>query len=148
MALWGTLYAVIWVVLLEFLLGTWPNPPPEVPYLHLVLGFALVLILYNSFVQLRRTRVPGRVKRVAKASFSLSILMVLLGLLLWFNVGNAWVIPAVNVTIYQVILFFHIVNALAIITQAAAVAIAFDMWEDHEFDKETEPGQVPAAPSP
>jgi hypothetical protein len=110
--------------------------------------FALVLILYNSFVQLRRTRVPGRVKRVARASFSLSILMALLGLLLWFNVGNAWVIPTVNVTIYQVVLFFHIVNALAIITQAAAVAIAFDMWEDHEFDKETEPGQVPAAPAP
>ena len=74
--------------------------------------------------------------------------MVVLGLLLWFNVGTGWVIPAANVTIFQAILFFHVVNALAIITQAAAVAIAFDMWEDREFDKETEPGQVPAAPTP
>jgi hypothetical protein len=46
------------------------------------------------------------------------------------------------------ILFFHVINAFAIITQAAAVAIAYDMWEDHEFVKETEPGIVPPLPMP
>ncbi|MFI5413764.1 MAG: hypothetical protein ACHQ0I_04185 [Candidatus Lutacidiplasmatales archaeon] len=148
MKLWSTLYQVIWIVLLEFLLGTWPNPPWVVPYLHLVLGFLLILVLYNSFTQLRKTRVPGRVKRIAKASYGISILMAVLGLLLWFNVGSDWVVPFVNVSVYRGILVLHIVNALAIITQAAAVAIAFDMWEDREWEKETEPGEVPAAPAP
>jgi uncharacterized membrane protein len=146
--LWSTLYQVIWVVLLEFLLGTWPNPPAVVPYLHLVLGFLLILILYNSFHQLRRTKVPGRVKRIASASFSLSILMGILGVLLWFNVGSDWSLPLVNVTVFRAILIFHLVNALAIITQAAAVAIAYDMWEDREWEKETNPGEVPPAPTP
>jgi len=36
----------------------------------------------------------------------------------------------------------------AIITQAAAVAIAYDMWEDKEFMKETAPGEVPDMPTP
>lgn len=148
MKLWSTLYLVIWVVLLEFLLGTWPNPPTVVPYLHLVLGFGLILILYNSYVSLRRTRVPGRVKRIASASFSISIMMGVLGLLLWFNVGSDWVIPGLNVTLFRGILVFHLINALAIITQTAAAAIAYDMWEDREFEKDTEPGQVPAPAVP
>ena len=148
MRLWSTLYLVIWVVLLEFLLGTWPNPPAFVPYLHLVLGLGVILLLYNSFIQLRKTRVPARVKRVARASFALSILMGVLGVLLWFNVGSDWRVPGTNLSVFDGILLLHIVNALAIITQAAAVAIAYDMWEDHEFEKETEPGEVPAAPAP
>ncbi|HYA70595.1 MAG TPA: hypothetical protein VEH28_04410 [Thermoplasmata archaeon] len=144
MKLWAALYLAIWVVFLEFLLGLWPDPPVYVPYLHLVLGLGIVFVTYYAFAQLRQTRVPGRVKRIAKASWSLSILMAVLGLLLWFNVGASWVIPVVNFSIYRGILVFHVVNAIAIITQLAAVAIAFDMWEDHEFEKETAPGEVPA----
>ncbi len=45
-------------------------------------------------------------------------------------------------------MIFHAVNALAIITQAAAAAIAYDMWEDHEFEKESLPGVIPPAPVP
>jgi hypothetical protein len=74
--------------------------------------------------------------------------MAVLGLLLWFNVGSDWVVPVANVSVYRVLLLLHVANALAIITQLAAVAIAYDMWEDHEFEKETEPGDVPAAPAP
>lgn len=146
MKLWSTLYLIIWVVLLEILLGMWPNPPAVVPYLHLLLGLGIIPLCYNSFNQLRNTRVPGRVKRVAKASYSLSILMAVLGFLLWFNLGSDW--SVLGVTVYRGILVLHIANALAIITQAAAVAIAYDMWEDHEFEKETAPGEVPAAPTP
>jgi len=148
MKLWSALYLAIWVVFLEFLLGLWPAPPTPVPYLHLVLGLGIVLIAYYCYDGVRRTKVPGRVKRVAGASYSLSIVMAVLGFLLWFNVGTDWVIPWVNVSIYRGIMLFHIANALAVITQLAAVAIAYDMWEDHEFEKETEPGFVPPAPSP
>ncbi|MGA8710749.1 MAG: hypothetical protein ACLP8Y_09460 [Thermoplasmata archaeon] len=146
MKLWSTLYLLIWIVLLEFLLGMWPTPPAVIPYLHLVLGFGIILLCYHTFDQLRKTRVPGRVKRIAKASYGISILMAVLGLLLWFNVGSDWFVFGFSV--YRGILVLHIANALAIITQAAAVAIAYDMWEDHEFEKETAPGEVPAAPTP
>jgi hypothetical protein len=148
MKLWSLLYLAIWVVFLEFLFGLWPEPPVYVPYLHLVLGLGIVLIAYSAFDQLRKTRVPGRVKRVAKASWNLSIATVALGFLLWFNLGSDWDVPIANVSIYRAILFLHVTLALAIITQLAAVAIAYDMWEDHEFEKETEPGEVPAAPTP
>lgn len=145
MKLWSALYFAIWIVFFEMLLGMWPDPPAAVPYLHLVLGLGIVLITYYCFDALRRTRVPARVKRVAKASWSLSFVMVALGFLLWFNVGSAWVLPWVNLSFYRGVLLLHVVNAVAIITQLAAVAIAYDMWEDREFDKETEPGSVPAA---
>jgi hypothetical protein len=46
------------------------------------------------------------------------------------------------------ILFLHVMIGFAIITQAAAVAIAYDMWEDKEFTKETAPGEVPDMPMP
>ncbi len=49
---------------------------------------------------------------------------------------------------FNLILFLHVVSSFAIITQAAAVAIAYDMWEDKEFIKETEPGIVPPMPMP
>jgi len=143
MKLWAILYAAIWIVFLEFLFGSWPDPPAVVPYFHLVLGLGVVLLTYYCFRLLRETRVPGRVKRIARASFALSILMAFLGFLLWFNVGAGWNIPVVNLTVYRGILFLHIVNAIAILTQLAAVAIAYDMWEDHEFEKETGPGEVP-----
>ena len=148
MKLWSALYLAIWIVLLEILLGLWPDPPVFVPYLHLVLGLGILPITYYAFDRLRRTRVPARVKRVAKASWSLSVVMAILGFLLWFNVGTSWVIPGVNLSVFRVFLLLHAVNAIAIITQLAAVAIAYDMWEDREFEKETEPGQVPAPTPP
>jgi len=146
MKLWSALYGMIWVVLLEFLLGQWPDPPVYVPYLHFGLGLIIIGIAYNSREKLRATRVPGRVKRIAGATFAITILMSVLGLLLWFNVGSNVVL--LGFSLYRLILVFHVVNALAIITQAAAVAIAYDMWEDREFERETKPGEVPPAPTP
>ncbi len=76
------------------------------------------------------------------------MLVAILGALLFFDVGKSLVIPLINVSIYGLILFLHVINSFAIITQAAAVAIAYDMWEDKEFVKETEPGIVPPMPMP
>ena len=148
MKLWAALYLAIWLVLLEMLFGLWPDPPAVVPYLHLVLGLGIAAIAYYCFDGVRKTRVPARVKRVARASWSLSLLVVVLGFLLWFHVGESWMIPALNLSVYRAFLLLHVVNAFAVITQMAAVAIAYDMWEDHEFEKETEPGRVPEAVRP
>jgi len=148
MRLWAALYLAIWVVLLEILLGLWPDPPWVVPYCHLALGIGIAAIAYYCFDGLRKTRVPARVKRVARASWSLALLVVVLGFLLWFNVGASWTIPGLSLSVYRAFLFLHVVNAIAVITQMAAVAIAYDMWEDREFERETEPGHVPEAARP
>jgi hypothetical protein len=148
MKLWAALYAMIWIVFIEFLLAMTPGGSQVLIYLHTVLGVAIVYLAFYNFSGIRKTRVPGRVKRIAQASFNISVLVAIFGALLFFEVGEAWVIPVINVSIYGLILFLHVVNSFAIITQAAAVAIAYDMWEDKEFEKETEPGIVPPMPMP
>ena len=146
MKLWMSLYAMIWIVFFEFLLVMTPGGSPVRMYLHVVLGAAIVGIAFYNFSGIRNTRVAGRVKRISQASFNLSVVIAVLGALLFFDVGRSRVIPLINVSIYGLILFFHVVIAFAIITQAAAVAIAYDMWEEREFTKETEPGIVPPMP--
>ena len=147
MKLWGALYGMIWLVLLEFLLAMIPLAHPFLIYAHPGVGLLIVLVAYYNFGALRATTAPGRIKRIASATFSLSILMVVLGALVYFNVGSSWQI-LFGVSVWGAILFFHIVNAVAIITQAAATAIAYDMWEEKEFLNETRPGEVPPAPAP
>ena len=148
MKLWAALYAMIWIVLIEFLLAMTPGGSSVLIYLHIILGVAIVGLAFYNFAGIRKTRVPSRVKRISQASFNLSIVVAILGALLFFDVGKAWVIPLTNVSFDRLILFLHVVSAFAIITQAAAVAIAYDMWEDREFIKETEPGIVPPLPMP
>ena len=146
MRLWVALYGAIWVVFLEFLLSMVPQGRPWVLDGHYVLGFLIVGITYYNFRALRKTAVPGRVKRIASASFSMAILMAVLGPLLVFNVGAGWPILT-GVTVWNLILLIHVVTAFGIITQMAAVAIAYDMWEDKEFLHESEPGRVPPDPN-
>lgn len=141
MRLWVALYGMTWLVFFEVLLGAWPSPPVVVPYFHIVLGLGIVLLAYNNFAHLRATRVPARVKRIARVTFQLSVATIFFGLLLEIPQGTRWAV--LGVSFFQAVLFLHLVLALAIITQAAAVAIAYDMWEDKEFEKETEPGAIP-----
>ena len=146
MRLWASLYGAIWVVFLEFLLAMIPFGQPVLIYLHAGLGFVILGIAYYNFSALRQTTVPGRVKRIASATFYLAILMVILGPLLLLNVGTGW--PVLDgITVWNGILFIHVVNAFAIITQMAATAIAYDMWEEKEFLEETRPGEIPPNPA-
>jgi len=161
MKLYQSLYAIIWIVLMEFLLvmtptGTNVTLRLVLAYAHVGLGLVILGLTYLNSNTLRMTRVPARVKRIAKSTFQLSILMAITGVLLVpyaegagvAHIGESIVIPVIAINIYQLILLVHVVNAFAIITQAAAVAIAHDMWEDKEFVKETEIGEVPVAPRP
>ena len=148
MKLWMSLYTMIWIVLIEFLLVMTPGASTVLIYLHAILGAAIVGLAFYNFSGIRKTRVPGRVKRIAQVSFNFSILVAVLGALLFFEASKEWVIPLINVSFYGIILFLHVVNSFAIITQAAAIAIAYDMWDDKEFLKETEPGIVPPMPMP
>lgn len=145
MKLWMTLYSMIWIVFIEFLLVMTPGASIVLVYLHIALGIAIMGLAWYNFNGVRRTKVPGRVKRISKVTFSMSIYIGVLGLFLYF--GAAWQI-LYGITLRGLILFFHVVIGFAIITQAAAVAIAYDMWEDKEFEKETAPGEVPEMPAP
>ncbi len=115
-------------------------------YLHVLLGFVIMGLAFYNFSEVRKTRVPGRVKRIARVSFNLSVVLVIMGFLLIPGAGKALLIPLLNVSVYGLILFFHTIIAFAVITQAAAIAIAYDMWEDKEFVQETEHGVVPPMP--
>ena len=123
MKLWEALYAMIWIVFIEFLLAMTPGGSQVLIYLHIVLGAAIAGLAFYNFTGVRKTRVPGRVKRISQASFNISVMVVILGALLFFDVGKAFVIPSINISIYGLILFLHVVSSFAIITQAAAVAI-------------------------
>ncbi|SNQ59424.1 hypothetical protein [Candidatus Methanoperedens nitratireducens] len=148
MKLWASLYAMIWIVLIEFLLAMTPGGSSVLIYLHIILGIVITGIAFYNFSNIRNTRIAGRVKRIAQASFNISVMVAILGFLLFFGIGRALVIPLINVSVYGLIHFFHVFSSFAIITQAAAIAIAHDMWEDREFAEETEPGVVPPMPVP
>jgi hypothetical protein len=146
MKLWMALYAMVWIALIEFLLVMTPGGSSVLIYLHSILGIAIIGLAFYNFSGIRKTRVMGRVKRIAQTSFILSVTAGISGVLIFFDIGKTPVIPVINVSIYGLILFFHVICAFAIITQAAAIAIAHDMWEDKEFEKETETGVVPPHP--
>jgi hypothetical protein len=146
MRLWQSLYLAIWVVFLEFLLSMIPFWQPLLIYLHAVLGLIIIYIAYHNFAALRATTVPGRLKRIASATFSMSILMAFLGPLIFFNIGAGWPLFG-GITLWNAILFIHVVTAFGIITQIAATAVAYDMWEEKEFLEETHPGKIPPNPA-
>jgi cytochrome b561 len=123
------MYALIWVAFIEILIvlfpviGTWPTYD-----LHLVVGVVVLGLAYRILVQVSATSCPGRIKRIAKATFGFAVFQALLGAALYgllsVNVGG---------TVVDFINFLHVAVALAIITQASSSATAFDMWEEKEF---------------
>ncbi len=154
MKLWQALFAMIWIAFLEFLIvmsthvTTFESIANPLIYVHAALGFAMILLAYNNYTGVRNTTIAGRVKRTAQSTYQLSILMAVLGVILLFKGELGWQIPVINLSLFYVLVFVHVVNAFAIITQAAAVAIAYDMWEDKEFNQETKAGEVPPMPAP
>jgi hypothetical protein len=154
MKLWQALFAMIWIAFVEFLIVMSTHVTTFEPfatvliYLHAALGFAMIPLAFNNYSGVRNTTIAGRVKRTAQSTFQLSILMAVLGVILLFKDSLSWQVPVLNLSLFYILVFVHVVNAFAIITQAAAVAIAYDMWEDKEFDQETKAGEVPAMPTP
>jgi hypothetical protein len=146
-ALWSQLYLLTWLAFIEIWLGFTPIAPPVPEYVHIALGVVLIGLAYRNSVALRASEAPGRIKRTSIATFRLTILMALLGGLLYLRVGAAWpILPGISVL--GALTFLHFVNAMAILAQAAAVGIAYDMWEDREFEQRSRPGEVPAQPTP
>jgi len=128
MKMWRQLYAVVWLAFLQIVIILLPQFGNSLVDLHLLLGLVILGLAHYNNVQLKRTEAPTRLKRIAKATAALATFQIILGLILYASVRLM-----INVPFVDVIVFLHLVTALAIISQASSVATAYDMWEEHEF---------------
>jgi len=120
---------MIWLASLQILIIVMPRFTLYLVDVHALLGLIILGLAHYNNAKIKRTEAPNRLKRIAKSTAILATVQIILGLILYANLRMNVAIPLV-----EVIIFIHIVIALAIITQAASVATAYDMWEDHEYD--------------
>ena len=129
MKTWVSMYAIIWVALLEILLVLFPVFGFTLNVaLHAVLGAVIFAFAFYIRRGVRRTACPDRIKRIATTTFGLAILQGVLGVLLFAAINYAW-----GTSYVTIINFLHVINSIAIITQASSSATAYDMWEEKEF---------------
>lgn len=137
MKTWSAMYLLIWVAFLQILIILFPVLSSSDTYdLHGVVGIAVVALAMYAYSMVKKTSCPDRIKRISKTTAILGVVQGVLGVILF-----AGIMMKFNSTFQTVILFLHVVNALAIITQAASSATAYDMWEEKEFLQ----GQAPSA---
>jgi hypothetical protein len=129
MKTWALMYGIIWVAFFEIIIilfpfaGQWPTN-----LLHAGLGAVLLALAYLISKQVKETACPARVKRIAKATLSMSIFQSALGILLF-----ALLVSNIGGLVLGFLQFLHVGVALTIITQASSSATAYDMWEEKEF---------------
>ena len=123
------MYLIVWLAFLEFVLVWAPvSSIASLVYVHVLLGIIIFAIAYSNSSKLRRTDCPARIKRIVKATVALAAFQGLLGVML--VVIKMRLLPDL---IASGVSFLHLVTALAIVTQAASTATAYDMWEEKEF---------------
>ncbi len=131
------MYLLIWVALLQILfilfspLGS-PLGDAVNLAVHAIIGIAILGLAFYIARGVRHTSCPDRIKRITKTTWSLAVLQAVLGVALALGTIFSW-----GSLYHSVIAFLHVVNALAIITQASSSATAFDMWEENEFQVTT-----------
>jgi len=128
MKIWKQLYLIVWLTFLQIIIILIPGMVSGLVDLHAALGFVILGLAHYDYAMLKRTDAPNRLKRIAKSTAALATFQIILGIILYANLMMSMQIP-----LAQVITFIHLVTALAIITQAASVATAYDMWEEHEY---------------
>lgn len=127
--LWASLYLTVWLAFLEFILVWTPiSTITPLVYVHVLLGVAIFAIAYSNSSKLHRTGCPARIKRIVKATVTLAAFQGLLGVIL--VVSKMGLLPDL---IASAASFLHLGVAIAIVTQAASTATAYDMWEGKEF---------------
>ena len=129
------MYLLVWVAFFQIIIILFPVlDQMSTYYLHGVVGLIVVAVAMYAYSLVRKSSCPERIKRISKTTAILGVVQGVLGLILFagimFHFGSIF---------QDIILFLHVVNALAIITQAASSATAFDMWEEKEFLGEHQP---------
>ena len=129
MKVWKQLYLIVWLTFLQIIIILAPGLGTSLIDAHALLGFIILGLAHYDYATLKRSAAPNRLKRIAKSTAVLATLQIILGLILYTDVKLN-----VNVPFPQLVIFLHLVIALAIIAQASSVATAFDMWEEHEYN--------------
>jgi hypothetical protein len=129
MKVWKQLYLVVWLAFLQIIIILLPRFGSYLVDLHAVIGLAILGLAHYDNAKLKKSNAPNRLKRIATSTAVLATVQIILGLILYADVRLN-----VNVPFVDVVIFLHLVIALAIITQASSVATAYDMWEEHEFN--------------
>jgi hypothetical protein len=120
---------MVWLAFLEFMLVWAPVAAFTLPlYAHMILGIIIFALAYSNASELSKTPCPARIRRIVKATVGLSVFEGLLGILLHFSITIS--LPSL---VTNAVGFLHLGTALAIVTQAASTATAYDMWEEKEF---------------
>jgi heme A synthase len=126
--MWKQLYLIVWLTFLQIIIILVPRLGSSLVDLHAALGFVILGLAHYDYAVLKRSEAPNRLKRITKSTAILATFQVILGIVLYANLRLNVSIPLI-----QVVTFIHLMTALAIITQAASVATAYDMWEEHEY---------------
>ncbi len=123
------MYLLVWIAFLQIIIIIFPvlGLTPTY-YLHTFVGLIVVGVAMASYFLVRKTACPDRIKRISKTTAILAVIQGILGIVLL-----AGIMLHFGTVFREIILFIHVVNALAIITQASSSATAFDMWEQKEF---------------
>ncbi len=129
MKTWSVMYLLVWIAFFQIIIILFPVlDQMSTDYLHGVVGLIVVAVAMYAYSLVRKSSCPERIKRISKTTAILGVVQGVLGVILFagimFHFGSIF---------QDIILFLHVVNALAIITQAASSATAFDMWEEKEF---------------
>ena len=132
------MYLLVWIAFAQILIIVFPVlGKPNTYYLHAAVGVIVVIVAMIAYSMTKRSACPQRIKRISKTTAFLAVFQGVLGLALL-----AGLMMHLGTIFRDVILFLHVVNALAIITQASSSATAYDMWEEKEF--ETGKSSLPA----
>ena len=120
---------MVWLAFLQIVIIVMPRFTLYLVDVHVLLGLVILGLAHYNNAKMKKTEAPNRLKRITKTTAILATVQIIFGLILYANLRMNVSLPLVGV-----IVFIHIVIALAIITQAASVATAYDMWEDHEYE--------------
>jgi len=120
---------MVWLAFLQIVIIVMPRFTLYLVDVHAILGLAILGLAHYNNAKMKHTEAPNRLKRITKTTAILATFQIIVGIILYANLRMNLSVPLAGV-----IIFIHIVIALAIITQAASVATAYDMWEEHEYD--------------
>jgi hypothetical protein len=123
------MYLLVWVTFLEMLIILFT--PVGYTYsvdLHAGVGLVMIGLAYYVFRGVKRSECPERVKRITRATLYMAIACGVFGVLLDAPLGLT-----LSGFANTFVLFVHFSIAIAVITQASATALAYDMWEEKEF---------------
>ena len=130
MPLWQRLYNMIWLLMFGFLIVPHLFPSKIILGLHVLLGIGALALAHANARALAAEPVPARLKRISKTTANLAVAQVVIGLIFGVLRLAPLHLPSFLATIAAVI---HVMVALAMITQAASVATAYDMRDEQEL---------------